>query len=160
MGSEGTLGVITAADFRLIPAVEERLPVVGLFPSIAAGCEAITAVMASGIVAAAIEYLDAPILSACADAFPYEIPPGTRVRRHRRGGRKRHRGSSRTRRARSRDFVSGHERPHSADVTGCQRALAMARGRRDRRRRPERRQDERGHCRPSRSTRGSHPGND
>jgi glycolate oxidase subunit GlcD len=58
IGSEGTLGVVTAAWLRLVPAPEAQLPVVAVYPNAASGCEALLAVLASGIVAAALEYLD------------------------------------------------------------------------------------------------------
>src|SRR4029077_16699343 len=37
VGSEGTLAIVTAAWLRLIPAVECSLPVIGLYPTVAAG---------------------------------------------------------------------------------------------------------------------------
>jgi glycolate oxidase subunit GlcD len=64
VGSEGTLGIVTAAWLRLIPAPEAALPVVGLYPDAAAGAEAVQAAIASGAVPAALEFLDAGALSA------------------------------------------------------------------------------------------------
>ncbi len=57
IGSEGTLGIITAAWLRFVPAPAMALPVVGSYDSIAAGVEAIEAVLASGVVPATLEYL-------------------------------------------------------------------------------------------------------
>ncbi len=74
VGSEGTLGVITAAWLRLIPAAECALPVIGLYPTVAAGCAAVEAAMASGIVPAAIEYLDAATMRHVARTFPIAVP--------------------------------------------------------------------------------------
>src|SRR5919204_1435941 len=48
VGSEGTLGVITAAWLRLTPAPEAVLPVVGFFDGIAAGGGAIERLVCSG----------------------------------------------------------------------------------------------------------------
>ena len=76
VGSEGTLAIITAAWLRLIPAVECSLPVIGLYPTVAAGCAAIEAAMASGIVPAAIEYLDAGTMRHAAATFPIAVPDG------------------------------------------------------------------------------------
>ncbi len=73
IGSEGTLGIVTAAWLRLIPAVESSLPVIGLYPTVAAGCAAIEAAMASGIVPAAIEYLDAATMGYAAAGFPVPL---------------------------------------------------------------------------------------
>jgi FAD/FMN-containing dehydrogenase len=61
-GSEGTLGIVTAAWLRLVPAPEAQLPVLATFPSTAAGCAAIERVLGSGIRAAVLDYVDAPAL--------------------------------------------------------------------------------------------------
>jgi glycolate oxidase subunit GlcD len=74
IGSEGTLGIVTAAWLRLIPAPESAAPVVGLYASVADGCAAIETILASGIQPAAIEYLDAGSLDAARDAYPFELP--------------------------------------------------------------------------------------
>ncbi len=74
VGSEGTLGVITAAWLRLIPAPEARLPVVAFHPDAAAGCEAIQRVIGTGLEPAALEYLDAGALAAAGAAFSGGIP--------------------------------------------------------------------------------------
>jgi FAD/FMN-containing dehydrogenase len=57
IGSEGTLGIITAAWLRLVPAPAMAVPIVAGYGSIAAGVEAIEAALASGVVPAALEYL-------------------------------------------------------------------------------------------------------
>jgi glycolate oxidase subunit GlcD len=75
-GSEGTLGIITAAWLRLLPAPEARLPVAAAFADARSGCEAVTTIMGSGLVPAAIEYLDGGALRAAADAFPVALPKG------------------------------------------------------------------------------------
>lgn len=59
VGSEGTLGVVTAAWLRLIPAPEAQLPVLATFADTAAGCAAIERVLASGIQPAVLDYVDA-----------------------------------------------------------------------------------------------------
>jgi glycolate dehydrogenase FAD-linked subunit len=76
VGSEGTLAIVTAAWLRLIPAAERSLPVIGLYPTVAAGCAAIQAAMASGVVPAAIEYLDAGTMRHAAATFPIAVPDG------------------------------------------------------------------------------------
>jgi len=76
VGSEGTLGLVTAAWLRLIPAPELELPVVGLYRDAEAGIGAIERVLASGVVPAAIEYLDAVMLSYSGDAYPFGMPDG------------------------------------------------------------------------------------
>ena len=76
IGSEGTLGVVTAAWLRLIPAPEAAAPVVALYADVRAGCAAIERVLGSGIQAAALEYLDAGALAAAGDAAPFAVPVG------------------------------------------------------------------------------------
>ena len=58
IGSEGTLGIITAAWLRLVPAPEERVPIVAAYGSIEAGCSAVERVLGSGVVPAALEFLE------------------------------------------------------------------------------------------------------
>ena len=76
VGSEGTLGIVTAAWLRLLPAPEASYPVAVFYPSVAAGCEAIEAVLGNGLVVAALEYLDGSTLQAAGPAFPAPVPSG------------------------------------------------------------------------------------
>ena len=81
IGSEGTLGIVTAAWLRLVPAPEARGVVVSFFDSSSAGCEAILAVMASGIQPTALEFLDRGTLAAAIGSLPFDAPadPGFAV---------------------------------------------------------------------------------
>jgi glycolate oxidase subunit GlcD len=76
IGSEGTLGIVTAAWLRLIPAPEAALPVIAFYDGPAAGCAAIEAVLGNGLQPAALEYLDAGALEAALGAFPFDVPAG------------------------------------------------------------------------------------
>jgi len=76
VGSEGTLGLITAVWLRLMPAPEAAVPVVATYPDAASGAEAMQAVLASGVVPAAIEYLDGATLRAAASGFPGDATAG------------------------------------------------------------------------------------
>jgi glycolate oxidase subunit GlcD len=76
IGSEGTLGVITAAWLRLLPAPEARLPVVAFHRGPGEGCAAIERVLGSGLQPAALEYLDGGALAAAGPAFPGAVPEG------------------------------------------------------------------------------------
>ncbi|MGH3052384.1 MAG: FAD-binding oxidoreductase [Gaiellaceae bacterium] len=76
VGSEGTLGIVTAAWLRLLPAPEASYPVAVFYPSVAAGCEAIEAVLGNGLAVAALEYLDGSTLQAAGPAFPAPVPSG------------------------------------------------------------------------------------
>jgi glycolate oxidase subunit GlcD len=74
IGSEGTLGIVTAAWLRLLPAPEAALPVAGFYPGTTEGCAAIERVLGSGLLVAALEYLDGPTLKAAGRSFPVESP--------------------------------------------------------------------------------------
>jgi FAD/FMN-containing dehydrogenase len=69
-GSEGTLGIVTAAWLRLTPAPAARLAVVAAYADAAAGCAAILRVLASGIVPAALEFFDEGAIGAAGATFP------------------------------------------------------------------------------------------
>jgi FAD/FMN-containing dehydrogenase len=62
IGSEGTLGIITSAWLRLMPAPATAIPVIAGYPTIAAGVQAIEQALASNVVPAAIEYLQGDVL--------------------------------------------------------------------------------------------------
>lgn len=74
VGSEGTLGIVSSAWLRLIPAPEVAAPIAAVYPDIATGCRALRAVVEAGLVPAALEYLDAGSVSAAAGAFPVGLP--------------------------------------------------------------------------------------
>src|SRR3954451_17659327 len=76
IGSEGTLGLVTAAWLRLVPAPPPELPGIGLYRDADAGVSAIERVLASGVVPAAIEYLDEVTLRFSGDAYPFGLPGG------------------------------------------------------------------------------------
>ncbi len=63
IGSEGTLGVITAAWLRLVPAPPMAIPVAATYSSIPDGVRAIEAALGSGVVPATIEYLQGTCLA-------------------------------------------------------------------------------------------------
>lgn len=74
IGSEGTLGIVTGAWLKLLPAPAAALPVVGLYGDVEAGCDALEAVLASGVVPAALEFLDAGALGASLGALLSVVP--------------------------------------------------------------------------------------
>jgi glycolate oxidase subunit GlcD len=76
VGSEGTLGIVTAAWLKLIPAPEVTLPVVAFHAGTAAGCEAILRILGHGIRAAAIEYLDSESVASGAASYQPGVPDG------------------------------------------------------------------------------------
>jgi glycolate oxidase subunit GlcD len=76
IGSEGTLGVITAAWLRLLPAPDAFLPVVAFYDGVTAGAAALQRVVANGLAVAALEYLDGGTLAAAGGSFPDGVPAG------------------------------------------------------------------------------------
>ena len=76
IGSEGTLGVITAAWLQLAPAPEAAWPVVGFFDGVRGGCAAIERVIGTGLPVSALEYLDSETMRYTAASFPGDVPVG------------------------------------------------------------------------------------
>jgi glycolate oxidase subunit GlcD len=76
VGSEGTLGVITAVRLRLLPAPEQAIAMVVFLPSRAEGCAAIGEVFAAGLRPSALDFLDGDTLQMLAASYPGDVPPG------------------------------------------------------------------------------------
>jgi glycolate oxidase subunit GlcD len=70
VGSEGTLGVITAAWLRLIPPPTAEQLVVGLFPSVDAAQEGIAGALTCGAVPVSLELLDGGALQDAGATLP------------------------------------------------------------------------------------------
>jgi glycolate oxidase subunit GlcD len=75
IGSEGTLGVITAVRLRLLPAPEASAALVVFLRDRAPGCAAMLEVMAAGMQPSALEFLDGETLEIVAGAYPGAAPP-------------------------------------------------------------------------------------
>jgi glycolate oxidase subunit GlcD len=76
IGSEGTLGVITAVRLRLLPAPEAAIALVVFLPTRAEGCAAIGEVFAAGLRPSVLDFLDGETLAMLAAAYPGEVPSG------------------------------------------------------------------------------------
>jgi glycolate oxidase subunit GlcD len=76
VGSEGTLGIVTAAWLTLVPAPEAALPVAAFYTDTAAGCDALERVLGNGLTVAALEFLDAATLELAGRTFPGGVPAG------------------------------------------------------------------------------------
>jgi glycolate oxidase subunit GlcD len=70
VGSEGTLGIITAVRLRLLPAPEAAIAMIAFQRTAAEGCAAILEVLGSGVVPAALDFLDGDALRMVSGA-PY-----------------------------------------------------------------------------------------
>ena len=75
-GSEGTLGIVTGAWLRLVPAPQAAITVAAFYPGYEEGCAAIAAVMEAGAQPATLEYLDAGAVAAAGGSFPGGAPAG------------------------------------------------------------------------------------
>ncbi len=73
IGSEGTLGIVTAVRLKLIPPPEARRPVVAFYDGDAEGTAAVMHAMASGTLPAAIEFLDSAAFAISGRAFPFPL---------------------------------------------------------------------------------------
>ena len=73
-GSEGTLGIITGAWLRLIPAPEASHTVITGYPDLASGVAAIRNIYALGVTPATLEYFDRGCVIATRGAFPGGLP--------------------------------------------------------------------------------------
>ena len=76
VGSEGTLGIVTAAWLKLLPAPEVVLPVAIFHRGTREGCQALLNVVGSGILPAALDALDAETLACGGASFPGGLPEG------------------------------------------------------------------------------------
>ena len=74
VGSEGTLGVITKVWLRLLPVPEDVRTFVAIFADIESGARAASAIIASGVVPAAMEMLDRVTIGALNAAFEVHLP--------------------------------------------------------------------------------------
>jgi glycolate oxidase subunit GlcD len=69
IGSEGTLGIVTAVRLRLAPAPEAALPLIAFHATREQGCAAILDVLGAGIVPAALDFVDGEALRMAAGAW-------------------------------------------------------------------------------------------
>lgn len=74
VGSEGTLGLVTRATLRLVRAPESYRTFLAVFDSVGAASEAVSGIIASGIIPAALEMMDGLILRAVEEAFHAGLP--------------------------------------------------------------------------------------
>src|SRR3954452_8438230 len=74
VGSEGTFGVVTKAWVRLLTLPPEKATFLGNFDSVEAAGSAVSALVASGVVPAAMELMDRPAIDALDRAFNVGYP--------------------------------------------------------------------------------------
>jgi glycolate oxidase len=77
VGSEGTLGIVTEAWVKLTPLPKAIKTALISFRTVRDASEAVSAIIASGVLPAALEFMDSGILKALNAAFGLEYPEGT-----------------------------------------------------------------------------------
>ena len=73
VGSEGTLGIVTKAWLRMLPLPEDVRTFLAQFPDVRSGARAASAIIARGIVPAAMEMLDRNTIKAVNAAFDVHL---------------------------------------------------------------------------------------
>lgn len=73
-GAEGTMGIVTAATLRLVPMPEAVITMLGVFPTVAEATATVSAIIAAGIIPAALEMMDRTIVAAVEAAFRVGFP--------------------------------------------------------------------------------------
>jgi FAD/FMN-containing dehydrogenase len=76
IGSEGTLGIITAVSLALTPAPEVAVGVLVFLESLESGQRTLLEVMGSGLRPAVLDFLDGQTLAVTTGSFPGPVPAG------------------------------------------------------------------------------------
>jgi glycolate oxidase subunit GlcD len=75
VGSEGTLGIVTKVWVRLTPNPQDYRAMRAIFNSVDDATNAVSQIIAAGIIPAAMELMDQGILAAVEQAFQFGFPP-------------------------------------------------------------------------------------
>ena len=79
VGSEGTLGVVTAATVRLLHLPEAVKTILSVFSGVEDASEAVSAIIAAGIIPAALEMMDEPVIRAVEEGIGAGYPKGAQA---------------------------------------------------------------------------------
>ncbi|MDA1477940.1 glycolate oxidase subunit GlcD [Bacillus changyiensis] len=74
VGSEGTLGVITEATLKLIPAPQTKKTVLALYQDIDSAAQSVSNIISSKIIPATLEFLDQPTIQVIEDYTNIGLP--------------------------------------------------------------------------------------
>jgi glycolate oxidase len=73
-GSEGTLGIVTAATLRILPRPQGVATMLAIFPDVVSACRGVSAIISSGVLPAALELMDSLIARAVESIFRIGLP--------------------------------------------------------------------------------------
>jgi glycolate oxidase len=76
VGSEGTFGIVTRVVLRLVRKPESWKTILAVFESVDDACSAVSAIIAAGMVPAALEMMDRVIIDAVEAAYHFGFPDG------------------------------------------------------------------------------------
>ena len=76
VGNEGTFGIVTRAWVRLVPPPAGVHTLLAGFADADDAARAVSGILAAGVVPAALEFMDEPILTALHDAYGLDFPEG------------------------------------------------------------------------------------
>lgn len=74
IGSEGTFGIVTKVICRLTPLSQGVRTMLAIFPTVGDACRSVSAIIAAGVIPAALEMLDQMIIQAVERAFKVGFP--------------------------------------------------------------------------------------
>jgi glycolate oxidase len=73
-GSEGLLGIVTEVTVRLLPLPTATRVLLAFFPTLAGGSEAVSRILARGVIPAGLEMMDNAAIIATEDYVPLDLP--------------------------------------------------------------------------------------
>jgi glycolate oxidase len=76
VGSEGTLGIVTEITLKLVPRPRHVATALVCFPDVEVAAEAVSRVLAAGVVPRCLELIDDVSVQAIARGSPFQLPPG------------------------------------------------------------------------------------
>jgi glycolate oxidase len=76
VGSEGTLGIVTEVTVKLLPRPRHVATALVCFPDVATAAQAVSRVLAEGVVPRCLELIDDVSVRAISKGSPFQLPPG------------------------------------------------------------------------------------
>jgi glycolate oxidase len=76
VGSEGTLGIVTEVTVKLLPRPRHVATALVCFPDVATAAQAVSRVLAEGVLPRCLELIDDVSVQAISRGSPFQLPPG------------------------------------------------------------------------------------